>query len=122
MGVLELKELTLELGGRKILDNVYGSGHPTIHPNGRHILTDTYVRERKGAFGEPTPLRLVDRQTGDEKVVVRINTIPKEQRGIGCLRIDPHPAWDRTNGWVAFNGAPEGTRRVYVADMRSLVE
>jgi hypothetical protein len=37
------------------------------------------------------------------------------------MRVDAHPAWDRAFRRVAFNGCPDGTRRVYVADLSSLL-
>ena len=43
---------------------IAGSGHPTLHPDGRHLLTDAYVDEPL-AFGDgTTPLRLVDLRSG----------------------------------------------------------
>jgi len=37
------------------------------------------------------------------------------------MRVDPHPAWDRTWRYVTFNGFVGGSRRVFVADMRALL-
>lgn len=106
-------------GLRKMLPTTPGSGHPTVHPNGRHLLTDTYTREAT-AFGDGTiPLRWVDLSDGSEEAVVRINTrTPSEDL---VLRVDAHPAWDRSWRYVAFNGFVGRTRRVFVADFGSLV-
>ena len=41
---------------------------------------------------------------------------------IRVLRLDPHPAWDRTWRYVTFNAVAGGTRRVFVADMARLLE
>jgi len=50
-----------------ILEEVVGSGHPTLHLNGRYILTDAYPHEPI-AFGDGTvPIRLIDIETGREK-------------------------------------------------------
>lgn len=103
---------------RKMLDDVTGSGHPTVHPGGKHILTDTYTREGT-AFGDGTvPLRWVDLETGDEEVIVRINTEQPCEDSV--MRVDPHPSWDRTWRYVTFNGFVGGTRRVFVVDMKDL--
>ena len=103
----------------KMLDNVVGSGHPTVHPNGRHLLTDTYTHESM-VFGDGTiPLRWIDLQRGAEEVIVRINTA--QPCADSTLRVDPHPAWDRTWRYVAFNGFVDGTRRVFIADMKELL-
>ncbi len=104
---------------RKITDAVDGSGHPTVHPDGRHVLTDTYTHERWTREGT-TPLRWIDLAAGTDREIVRMTTAPVH-RPDGSLRIDPHPAWDRSWQWVAFNAVVDGTRRVLVADMRALL-
>lgn len=103
---------------RKLHARVVGSGHPTVHPDGRHVLTDTYEGESV-AYGDGTvPLRWIDLVTGMERALVRVNVAqPCPDR---ALRIDPHPAWDRTWRFVTFNAFVGGTRRVFVADMQSL--
>ncbi|MEX0885661.1 MAG: hypothetical protein WD009_04400, partial [Phycisphaeraceae bacterium] len=105
---------------KPIMRSVPGSGHPTIHRDGRHILTDAYAREPVAYGDGSVPLRLVDRQTGEDRHIVRIMIEPGElpQR---AMRVDPHPAWDRDWRRVAFNGFADGTRRVYVADLGELV-
>jgi len=37
------------------------------------------------------------------------------------MRVDAHPAWDRTHRWVAFNAFLEGTRQVMIADFSSVL-
>ena len=102
-------------GLRKMLDDVPGSGHPTVHPDGKHLLTDTYTKEPT-AFGDGTvPLRWVDLETGREEALVRVNT--RQPAADSVLRVDPHPAWDRAWRMVTFNGFVGGTRRVFVADL-----
>jgi hypothetical protein len=104
---------------RKMFNHVPGSGHPTIHPKGTHLLTDTYTWE-KTAFGDGTiPLRWVDLGTGQEEAIVRINTQQSCEDSV--MRVDPHPAWDRTWRYVTFNGFVNGTRRVFLADMQALI-
>jgi len=108
-------------GLTKMFDDISGSGHPTIHPNGRHILTDVYAHESL-AFGDgTTPLRLIDRTTGAETALVRIPTETEHQKTHSVLRVDPHPAWDHEHQWIAFNAYVGGTRRVYVADLRDVL-
>ena len=105
---------------RKILDETPGSGHPTVHPDGRHILTDTYTNEPT-AFGDGTvPLRWINIENGHEECIVRINT--KQPCEDSVMRIDPHPAWDRGWRYVTFNAFVDGTRRVFVADMKNLLK
>ena len=100
---------------RPMRTDVPGSGHPTVHPDGRHILTDSYVQE-KVAFGDgTTPLRWVDLATGDEKLLARIPSATGHRQG--PMRLDPHPAWDRSWRWVTFNAFVGGTRRIFLMDM-----
>jgi Tol biopolymer transport system component len=104
-----------------LLDPVPGSGHPTLHPDGQHLLTDAYADEPV-AFGDGTvPIRLVDLRDGTDTTLVRIRTEPVAARPTGALRVDPHPAWDRTFTRVAFNACPNGRRQVFVADLAGIV-
>jgi hypothetical protein len=105
---------------RRILDGVLGSGHPTIHPDGNHLLTDCYLHEPMTAGDGTVPLRWIDLKTGEEEHIARIRTAQTSL--FSALRIDPHPAWDRSWKYVAFNGAPDGTRRVFLADLSSKID
>ena len=101
--------------------NVAGSGHPTLHPDGRHLLTDAYVDEPL-AFGDGTaPIRLVNVATGAETLLARIRIQPLAEKATGALRVDPHPAWDRNYTRIAFNACPDGRRQVFVADLRDVL-
>jgi hypothetical protein len=108
-------------GFEVLAKRVRGSGHPSMHLYGRHILTDAYIDERV-AFGDDTvPIRLVDISHGRERVLIRIKTEPGFRGLLGELRIDPHPAWDREFKRIAFNACVDGTRRVYVADLSGVL-
>ncbi len=102
---------------RLMLPETLGSGHPTLHLNGRYLLTDCYQGEPMTAGDGTVPLRWIDLESGEEEHIVRINTA--HNSGVSALRIDPHPAWDRSWNYVAFNAAPDGTRRVFLADLSS---
>jgi hypothetical protein len=101
--------------------NVRGSGHPTLHPDGRHLLTDAYVDEPLAFSDGTAPIRLVDIVDGVETTLARIRIQPLAEKATGALRVDPHPAWDRTYTRIAFNACPDGRRRVFVADLRALL-
>jgi len=104
-----------------ITDARPGGGHPTLHPDGRHILTDAYPDEEL-AFGDGTvPIRLVDIESGEEKTLLRIQSVPPFKGPKNELRVDPHPAWDYQFKRIVFNGCPEGLRKVYLADLADLV-
>ncbi len=101
---------------RKMCDDVPGSGHPTVHPDGIHLLTDTYTWE-EAAYGDGTvPLRWVNLKTGEDESIARINLHQPCEDSV--MRVDAHPAWDRTWRYVTFNGFVEGARRVFIADMQ----
>ena len=105
----------------KITTAMPGSGHPTMHPDGRHILTDTYAHEPV-AFGDGTvPIRLIDLETETEETLIRINVKNPGMNVASALRVDPHPAWAPDNRHVALNGFVDGTRRVFIADMGEVV-
>jgi len=101
-------------------DQIIGSGHPTVHPNGRHLVTDTYTFEPV-AFGDGTiPLRWIDLANETEQTAVRIHS--KVLSSDVTMRCDPHPAWDRSWRYVVFGAFANGTRQVFLADMRKLLE
>ena len=106
----------------KICDEPIGSGHPTIHPNGRFLITDAYQFESLCRQDGCTPLRMVDLHTFQTTIIAWLPVaIPHERllADVG-LRVDPHPAWDRSWRWLVFNAFVNGTRRVYLADMERL--
>jgi hypothetical protein len=108
-------------GLRTLAGDIPGSGHPTLHPNGRHVLTDAYPHEAV-AFGDGTvPIRLVDINAREEKTLVRTQVVPPFSGPRREMRVDPHPAWDYSFRRIAFNACPDRTRRVYVADLSSEV-
>ena len=103
----------------KMLPETVGSGHPTVHLDTRHLLTDTYTWGKR-SFGDGTvPLRWINLETGTEEDIVRINTRQLCKNKV--MRVDPHPAWDRTWRYVTFNAFIGGTRRIFVADMKELL-
>jgi hypothetical protein len=96
---------------------VVGSGHPTLHPDGSHVVTDAYLHE-PFAFGDgTTPIRWINVKTGDHETLVRIRTLPRFHGVNKEFRVDAHPAWDRAFRRIVFNACPDGIRRVFVADL-----
>ena len=64
---------------------------------------------------------LLDLETGAERMLVRIQVVPPYEGEKKELRVDPHPAWDYSFTRIAFNGCPERTRQVYIADCSEFV-
>jgi len=105
-----------------LAERLFGSGHPSMHPDGRHIVTDVYLG-RPLAFGDGTiPLRWIDVPEQVDRTLVRIRTQPEFIGPHGMLRVDPHPAWDRSHRTITFNACPDGTRRVFIADLDEVIE
>ena len=103
------------------MTSVPGSGHPSLHINGRQIITDVYAHESRAYGDGTTPIRWIDIDHDTEEAIIRINNDPPFAGEKKQLRIDPHPAWDRDYEFITFNGCENGVRRVYVADLRSKI-
>lgn len=120
---IRLVEVGRDGAGLRVIagtERLSGSGHPTVHPNGTHLLTDTYTNEPMAFEDGTVPLRWIDLRTGEEKCLVRINASNPPAAKESVLRCDPHPAWDRTWRHVVFNGMDGETRRIYLADLQSV--
>ena len=59
--------------------------------------------------------------TGRERDLARVGANPTYTGPNQEFRVDPHPAWDYSFSRIIFNGWAEGSRRVYVADLSSVV-
>jgi hypothetical protein len=103
------------------LKTVYavGSGHPSYHPQGLpYIITDAYAGEMPMTDGK-TPIRLINVQKQTELNIAEIVLPPITNYE---FRVDAHPAWDKTGRYVVFNGTDNGTRCVYIADLKKLLK
>lgn len=113
---LHFRTVRFDGSGLTSVSRHQGSGHPTIHPHGGHVMTDCYANEPM-AFNDGTiPLRLIELGTDNLINAVRIDTRPSFSGPRKEYRIDPHPAWDRGGRYLTFNGAVDGVRSVFVAD------
>lgn len=114
---LELISVRADGTGLKVLYKP-GSGHPSQHPLGRpFVITDAYPDEPVAARDGTSPLRLIHLGDRSERTLISIFVAMTA----GEFRVDPHPAWDRTGRYVAFNGFVGHTRNVYIADLATLV-
>jgi hypothetical protein len=105
---------------------VVGSGHPSIDRTGRFLLADAYPMEKLFATPEgEVPIRLLDLGSDEEETICHVFTdvgrfIPTK-RYWGASKLDAHPVWSRDGRQVCFNGAPNGTRQVLVADLEGII-
>lgn len=104
---------------RVLSETVEGSGHPSFHKNGRHIITDVYPDQDFASKSKEVPIRLVDIENQTEQNPCFVFTLGMPNANV--LRIDPHPAWSRDYSKVCFNAAPEGRRQIFVADVGELI-
>ena len=87
-----------------------GSGHPSISPDQRCLLTDD-TREAGGV--RTAAIRLVDLVRGSWRDLCRAES---PAVGGSPLRRDAHPVWDRAGRRVCFLAAPSGKRQLFIAD------
>lgn len=93
-----------------------GSGHPSFHPRGLpFIVTDAYSGELPLKDGK-TPIRLINVNTQTEQNIAKI-VLPEIKNFE--FRVDAHPVWDQSGRYVVFNGTENGTRCVYIADLKN---
>ena len=95
-----------------------GSGHPSISPNGRYLVTDAYPHEPLALENGEVPIRLLDLQTDSMETICTMFTLGD---GRGVVRCDPHPVWSKDGKKICFNGAHTGRRQVYIADLSSVL-
>lgn len=100
-------------------ENILGSGHPAFEKTGRYIFTDAYPREPVSLPNGEVPLRLIDTRLDREQVAATIFALGRQEFAV--LRLDPHPAWSRDGRKSCFNGAPEGRRQIFIADLGRLL-
>ena len=86
------------------------------------MVTDVYLHEALAYGDGTTPIRWFDVEAGSEQAIVRINNDPPFPGPVRELRIDPHPAWDRSFRRIVLNGCDRGVRRVYLADLSGLLQ
>jgi hypothetical protein len=107
-------------GLETIVEKIQGSGHPTVHANGKYILTDANWGGGGNDFLDRygnTPIRLIDIDNCTERSIISMDTKPRNSGPEDTVRVDAHPAFDRNYASVVLNGCPKGIRGVYLADL-----
>lgn len=116
--------------GFKILSEMHlGSGHASVNPDSSYLLADTYPKQKWIASPKnEIPIRLIDLNTDEEQMVCSVptdvgnngNAYKKGEPG-SHYKLDPHPVWNHNYKKVCFNGAPEGNRQVFIADLTGIL-
>ena len=104
----------------RIIDSRHlGSGHPSVDPKTKYLISDCYQHEPMAKENGHVPIRFIHLETGDESEICSVFTDLDIKKS--TLRVDPHPAWDGNYKRICFNGAPDGKRQVFVAEMESVL-
>jgi hypothetical protein len=104
-----------------------GSGHPSMEPSSRYLVTDAYIKQEYVVIDNEVPIRLIDLHNDEEHILC---TVANDVGGGGEMytpedritggsqhKLDPHPAWSRDYKSICINGAPEGARQVFLLDV-----
>jgi hypothetical protein len=102
-------------------DDLLGTGHPSLHPSGRYVITDDYAHGPLANEDGTTPIRLLDLNESSERRIALIRTKPDYEGDAKVLRVAPHPAWSPDYRYVTFNACPTGRRDVFIAELDRLV-
>ncbi len=128
MGVDEIRFCTIDYdsGEVKLLaEDIKGSGHPSIDGSGKYLLSDCYPFESMAVGNGEIPIRLIDLRSQTEESICTIFTDMETKYDVarywGPSKLDAHPVWSRDYKQVCFNGAPNGNRQVFIADLSTII-
>lgn len=101
-----------EIIGENIL-NLFGDGHPTISPNKKWIITDTYPDKSRIRH-----LILFNIET-NEKIILGSFFAPFKFNW--DTRVDLHPRWSPDGNYISIDSSHENKRRNYIIDVSNLI-
>jgi Tol biopolymer transport system component len=99
------------LGGG--LPAAWGDGHPSVSPDGRYLVTDTYPDRRR-----QQSLLLFDLQTQELEVLGRF-LLPVNF--YAETRVDLHPRWSPDGSLISIDSGHRGHRGTYILDIGGLL-
>jgi hypothetical protein len=105
----------------KILSESFNSsGHPSIEPTGRYIITDQ--RDIIDKNNQVISLIVLDTVSDKAETVCTLPTINTQGLKLitKTMRLDGHPCWSRDYKKVSLQAAPEGKRQLFVVDLSHL--
>jgi hypothetical protein len=97
-------------------------GHPSFSSDGKWLITDTYPNS-----AHKRTLILYNWKTGEKIDIAKLNSLPNPSYGVSDnwdlseMRSDFHPRWSRDGTAVCFDSVHEGTKQMYVADLKDIV-
>jgi hypothetical protein len=99
------------LGGGTL--DVYGDGHPSVSPDRRWLVTDSYPDRARQMH-----LLLYQREDGRP---IEVGRFFAPWNFEGALRCDLHPRWSPDGRAICIDSAHTATRMTYVIDVSALV-
>jgi Tol biopolymer transport system component len=102
----------LELLGKDALDQ-YGDGHPSISPNKKWLITDTYPDRKRQRH-----LLLFQLET---KELIHLGRFISPLHYDGANRCDLHPRWSPDGNYISIDSVHEGKRMMYIIDVSAIV-
>lgn len=93
--------------------DVYGDGHPSLSPDGRWLVTDSYPDRARQRH-----LLLYDLLADSRTDVGRFHA---PWRFDGAERCDLHPRWSPDGQTICIDSAHSGHRMTYFVDVRAIV-
>jgi len=98
--------------GNGVLD-AYGDGHPSISPDKKWLITDTYPD--KGRIRELILFNLITKN----KIIVGKFFAPWMYDG--SYRCDLHPRWSPDGSKISIDSTHEGFRNSYIIDVKGII-
>jgi len=97
-------------------------GHPSFSPDGTWLITDTYPDST-----HHRTLILYNWETKKKIDLAKLPSLPDASYGVpdnwdlSEMRSDFHPRWNRSGTAVCFDSVHEGSKQMYVADLKDIV-
>ena len=91
----------------------WGDGHPSLSPDGRYVVTDTYPDRKRQRH-----LLLYDRETEE---VTELGRFFEPLEYTGETRCDLHPRWSPDGTAISFDSTHTGRRDSYILDVSQIV-
>ncbi|MGQ3330846.1 TolB family protein [Halorubrum sp. FL23] len=92
----------------------WGDGHPSLSPNGRYVVTDTYPDRKR-----QRRLLLYDRKTDE---VTELGRFFEPLEYTSETRCDLHPRWSPDSTAISFDSTHTDSRESYVLDVSEIVD
>lgn len=94
--------------------NILGDGHPSVSPNGRWIITDSYPDKARQRH-----LILYDM---DNKQLIKLGRFYAPWKYNKDVRCDLHPRWSPDGNVISIDSAHKGIRQTFLINIEKIVK